>query len=341
MVEIVPDLINQTRKAPEKPVVLPESRRAGKESPKNYLPEPGLVDAFRASLLLRRPLLLTGEPGTGKTQAAHYLNWKLGYGEKALRFDAKSTSTARDLFYTYNTIGRFHAAQTREGSQNNVDYIQYNALGEAILRAMALADARPWLPPGFIHQGEPRPSLVLIDEVDKAPRDFPNDVLNEIENMVFRVPELDNKEFAAQAKFHPIVIITSNSEKNLPAAFLRRCMFYHIQKPDRDRFKVILEARLGVDSNSRLIQDALDFLIYARGSQAELNKKPATAELLDFVLLLEARGAQPGQSFREIKETVVSALSTVVKDEGLDGAKVLDGWLNSKDGYARDGAAAN
>jgi MoxR-like ATPase len=339
MAEIVSDLMNRTRKAPEKPVPLPESRRAGKDSPSEYIPEPGLVDAFRAALLLRRPLLLTGEPGTGKTQAAHYLNWKLGYGEKALRFDAKSTSTARDLFYTYNTIGRFHAAQTKEGSQNSVDYIQYNALGEAIIRAMAHSEVANWLPPRFSHPGDPTPSVVLIDEVDKAPRDFPNDILNELENMVFRVPELGNKEFSARTQ--PLVIITSNSEKNLPAAFLRRCVYYHIQKPDKARFALILQARLGVDTGSRLIEDALDFLIYARGTEAELNKKPATAELLDFVLLLQARDAQPGQRFREIKQTVVSALSTLIKDEGLDATKLLDAWLNGKDGNAGDSKAAN
>jgi MoxR-like ATPase len=94
MTDFIPDLSNLTGEAPETPVPVPESRRAGKETPNKYLPEAGLVDAFRVALLLRRPLLLTGEPGTGKTQAAHYLNWKLGYGEKALRFDAKSASTA-------------------------------------------------------------------------------------------------------------------------------------------------------------------------------------------------------------------------------------------------------
>jgi MoxR-like ATPase len=341
MADIVYDLSNQTRIAPEKPVSLPESRRAGRDSPKEYIPEPGLVDAFRAALLLRRPLLLTGEPGTGKTQAAHYLNWKLGYGEKALRFDAKSTSGARDLFYTYNTIGRFHAAQTKEGSQNSVDYIHYNALGEAILRAMSGADVARWLPPGFSHPGEPVQSVVLIDEVDKAPRDFPNDVLNEIENLVFRVPELGNKEFKAEAKYQPVVIITSNSEKNLPAAFLRRCVYYHIQKPDKARFALILQARLGVDTGSRLMEDALEFLTYARSSEAELNKKPATAELLDFVLLLQARGAEPRQSFRDIRNTVISALNTLVKDEGLESARVLDAWLNREDGDARDSTASN
>ena len=152
---------------------------------------------------MRRPLLLTGEPGTGKTQCANYLNWKLGYGPEALHFQAKSTSTARDLFYTYNTIGRFHAAQTKEGSQDSVDYIKYNALGEAILRANPVDAVKKWLPKDFIHAGTPMQSVVLIDEVDKAPRDFPNDVLSEIETMRFRIPEFDNVQLAAEAAYTP------------------------------------------------------------------------------------------------------------------------------------------
>src|SRR6202007_1022493 len=113
-----------------------------------------------------------------------------------LLFAAKSTSTAGDLFYAYDTIGRFYAAQTKEGSQNSVDYIRYNSLGEAILRANEWNKIQRWVPAGFPYSGCPSQSVVLIDEIDKAPRDFPNDVLNEIEHMRFRVPELGNVEFA-------------------------------------------------------------------------------------------------------------------------------------------------
>lgn len=328
MTSLPVDLSNETRKPAASPAELPETRLAGKDSPRDYLPDAGLVDAFRAMLLLRRPLLLTGEPGTGKTQAAHYLNWKLGYGEKALRFDAKSTSTARDLFYSYNTIARFHAAQTREGSQNSVDYIQYNALGTAILRATSKESLEGCLPADFEHPGAPMQSVVLIDEVDKAPRDFPNDLLNELENMIFKVPELGNREFRADQKYLPVVVITSNSEKNLPAAFLRRCVYYHIQKPTREQFALILKSRLQMDAGTPLMQDALDFLMYARGGEAELAKKPATAELLDFVLVLQANGAMPEQRFREIEPTVVSALGTLIKGETDDRRRVLQEWFS-------------
>jgi MoxR-like ATPase len=324
------DLQNETHEPAKPAVELPSSLRVGKDTARDYLPDPGLVGAFKAMLLLRRPLLITGEPGTGKTQAAHYLNWKLGYGPKALRFDAKSTSTARDLFYTFNTIGRFHAAHTGEGSKRSADYIQYSALGAAILRALPLEEVKPWLPHGFPHPGSPAQSVVLIDEVDKAPRDFPNDVLNELENMVFRVPELENKEFEAAPKYQPVVVITSNSEKNLPAPFLRRCVYYNIPKPDKQRFALILEARLGGDARSKLFQDALDFLMFLRSPEVELNKKPATAELLDFVLLLQANGAKPEQRFREVQSALANALSTLIKDEERDSLQVLETWLSHR-----------
>jgi MoxR-like ATPase len=330
MTEIVPDLANLTRSAPSEPIVIPPSRRVGKDAPKSYIPDRGLVDAMRAALLLRRPLLLTGEPGTGKTHAAHYLNWKLGYGEVALRFDAKSTSTAKDLFYTYNTIGRFQAAQTKEGSQNSVDYIRYTALGEAILRAMPSDAIKKWVPFDFEHPGAPSQSVVLIDEIDKAPRDFPNDVLNEIEYMRFRVLEFNNVEFSAQPAFFPVVVLTSNSEKNLPAAFLRRCVYYNIPKPDEQRFREIVTIRLGVDSDSPLLQDALSFLMFLRGAEADLSKRPATAELIDWIVLLEARGAEPQQRFDSIREIVESTLVTVVKDQGRDPADLLNSWLARK-----------
>ncbi|MDZ4797413.1 MAG: MoxR family ATPase [Bryobacteraceae bacterium] len=330
--DIIPDLANETKNPAPAPVVLPASLRAGSEHPQHYVPDKGLVDAIRAALLLRRPLLLTGEPGTGKTQAGHYLSWKGGFGEEALRFEAKSTSVARDLFYTYNTIGRFHAAQTREGSQNRLDYITYNALGEAILRANHQEAVKNYLPADWQHPGEPAQSVVLVDEIDKAPRDFPNDLLNEIEHFRFRIPEFNNIEIRAQREFAPVVLITSNSEKNLPAAFLRRCVYYHIAKPDEKRFAGILEARLGFNPNAPLHKDAIDFLMYLRGKDADLHKKPATAELLDWLLVLHAKGAAQNQRFKEIVPLVEQTLSTVIKDEGRDGPKLLQDFLSGLPG---------
>ena len=328
--EIIPDLANTKKEPAPEPVHLPSSLRAGKEHPRDYVPDPGLVNAIRAALLLRRPLLLTGEPGTGKTQAGHYLSWKAGYGEEALRYEAKSTSTARDLFYTYNTIGRFHAVQTGDGSKDRVDYITYNALGEAILRANHIDTVKEWLPKSFQHSGEPVQSVVLIDEIDKAPRDFPNDLLNELEHYRFRIAEFDNVELRALPQFAPVLMITSNSEKNLPAAFLRRCVYYHIGEADRGRFAAILKTRLGFDPELPLNQDILDFLLYLRGKPAGLVKKPATAELVDWILLLQEQGAQPEQRFSQINGMVEATLGAIVKDEGRDAKTLLKAFLDSR-----------
>jgi MoxR-like ATPase len=324
----MPDLTNDSRQPPRGPVDLPESKRAERDAPENYLPDPGLVDAFHVMLLLRRPLLITGEPGTGKTQAAHYLSWKLGLGTEALRFDAKTTSSARDLFYSYNTIARFHAAQTREGSQKSVDYIQYNALGAAILRAIPKVAVQDALPLDFDHPGKPIQSVVLVDEVDKAPRDFPNDLLNELENMLFYVPELGNRKFAAEAKYQPLVVLTSNSEKNLPAPFLRRCLFYYIPKPSKEQFARIVEARLGLDTTRPLMKDVLNFIMFARSGDAELSKRPATAELIDFVLVLRGYGAQLDQKLSDLEPVVLAALNTLVKGEGDNKAELFRAWLH-------------
>jgi len=134
------------------PVALPVSRRAGQEDPAGYLPDPALVDAVNVALLLGQPLLLTGEAGAGKTQLAYSVAWELGFAPP-LKFETKSTSTARDLFYTYDTLSRFHAAQTGEGSNNSLDYLAYNALGLAILRANEEAEVKKYLPKDFSHGG--------------------------------------------------------------------------------------------------------------------------------------------------------------------------------------------
>src|SRR5262245_52754184 len=212
------------------PAQLPGSRRARQTDPAGYLPDPGLVDAVNVALLLGQPLLLTGEPGTGKTQLAYSLAWELGF-EPPLSFETKSTSVARDLFYTYDAVSHFRAAQTREGSADVLSYITWNAFGAAILRSRPIEEVRQWLPPDFAHTG-PQRSIVLIDEIDKAPRDFPNDLLNEVENLFFRVPELNNARIEANEDRRPVLVLTSNSEKNLPEAFLRRCVYYNIPFPE-------------------------------------------------------------------------------------------------------------
>src|SRR5262245_6651572 len=172
------------------PAILPGSRRARQTDPAGYLPDPGLVDAVNVALLLGQPLLLTGEPGTGKTQLAYNLAWELEFPEP-LSFETKSTSTSRELFYTYDAVGHFRAIQMRDNNTDATNYITWNALGEAILRSCQGAEIRKWLSPDGVGL-EPQRSVVLIDEIDKAPRDFPNDILNEVEALFFRIPELNN-----------------------------------------------------------------------------------------------------------------------------------------------------
>ncbi|HEX4949768.1 MAG TPA: MoxR family ATPase [Blastocatellia bacterium] len=293
---------------------LPGARRARQTDPAGYKPDAGLVDAVNVALLLGQPLLLTGEPGTGKTQLAFSLAWELGLGQPLI-FETKSSSTARELFYTYDTLGRFHAAQTKEGSQNSLDYITWNALGRAILLSRPELEVQCWFTPEFKYDG-PRRSVVLIDEIDKAPRDFPNDLLNEVEHLYFRVPELGNARIAANEELRPILVLTSNSEKNLPEAFLRRCVFYHIPFPDRDRLTEIVMTRVGSfeNSDSRLLKDALDLFFKLREPGSGLRKKPATAELIGWLTTLHAMQVPLDASLLPHREKIIASLGALVKN---------------------------
>jgi MoxR-like ATPase len=256
-------------------------------NPQKYQPDPGLVDAVNVALLLGQPLLLTGEPGTGKTQLAYSVAWQLGFADAPLKFDTKSTSTGRDLFYGYDMLGRFHAAQTNRGSQENLDYITYNALGIALLRANPENEVGHLIPKGFKHGGQRR-SIVLIDEIDKAPRDFPNDILNEVEGMYFKIPELENAEVKVRESLRPILILTSNSEKHLPDAFLRRCIYYNIPFPKKNALRQIVEARMDSfnSENAAWLSTALELFYELREPNTGLIKKPATAELLGWLATL-------------------------------------------------------
>jgi MoxR-like ATPase len=319
------DLANKTWK-PSGPFQL-TAPRSKMTDPQGYEPDPGLVDAIRVALLLRKPLLLTGRPGTGKTQLGEYLAWKMGLEHE--KFDAKSTNVARDLFYTYDAIGHFRRQQA--SLQNGVNpvapaaaspplvqpadqgvrpFLAFNGLGKAILRcAKPTLEMRRLLPD--LIPAQPRQSVLVIDEIDKAPRDFPNDLLSEIDQKYFRIPELENLKVEAVEEKAPILVITSNSEKNLPAAFLRRCVYYDIPFPGEEALKKIASRRL-VEltdrSDAPLLQGAVKEFLKLAGDESRMQHKPGTAELLDWVAALLESGATADTTLdkHRIRETYVA-----------------------------------
>jgi MoxR-like ATPase len=263
-----------------------------------YAADKPLRDAVNVALALGQPLLLTGEPGTGKTQLASSVAYELNL-PAPLVFNTKTTSTAQDLFYRYDALRHFHDAQFRKGESAVDAYITYEALGLAILLSMEPKDADPFLPDRLKGKGPTR-SVVLVDEVDKAPRDLPNDVLNEIESMSFTLKE-SGRTFAADQRFRPVLILTSNSEKNLPEAFLRRCVFYHIPFPTPERLRFIVSRRLAPTLNFTpgMLESAIRHFEKIR--TLPMKKRPATAECLAWLQIvqkmsIDVENLKPGQA---------------------------------------------
>lgn len=239
-----------------------------------YLPDTKLVEVVNLAVALGRPLLLQGEPGCGKTRLADALAYTLGLPLEICPIT--SSSRARDLLYSYDAVKRLYDSQMQdERSRDVTNYIHYGPLGRAIIRA-----------------GHGRRSVVLIDEIDKADLDFPNDLLWELDRLEFRVAEAPNlPAYKVDAQkdpgLRPIVIVTNNEEKALPAAFLRRCIFHYIPFPEKDsaRLQEILELHDARDA--RLSRKAIEVLLNIRRIE-HIRKKPGISELLDWTGYMQA-----------------------------------------------------
>lgn len=230
------------------------------EGTENYVATNDLRVAVNAAIALERPLLIKGEPGTGKTVLAVEVAKALGV--ELIEWHIKSTTKASQGLYEYDAVSRLRDGQMGEARANDVkNYIKKGKLWEA-----------------FTAEGRP---ILLIDEIDKADIEFPNDLLQELDRMEFYVYETDE---TIKAEKRPIVIITSNNEKELPDAFLRRCFFHYIKFPDEQTMKDIIDVHYpGI--KKKLVSEALT-TFYSMRELPGMKKKPSTSELLDWLKLL-------------------------------------------------------
>ena len=250
----------------------------------NYIASSPLVDAVNCAIALERPLLVKGEPGTGKTVLAQHV--AEGLGMPLLTWHIKSTSKAIEGLYVYDTVQRLNDSRFGTGDVADIRrYIKLGPLGRAF--------------------SAPERQVLLIDEVDKADLEFPNDLLRELDEMRFTILET-NEEIAAKER--PVVIITSNNEKELPDAFLRRCIFYFIEFPDVSLMRQIVAVH-HPHLDAKLLDQVLIKFYWLR-EQGELRKKPSTSELIDWISALLRSGMT-----REKLETHIPFIGALLKKE--------------------------
>lgn len=240
----------------------------------DYITSQELQNSVNVAVALGRPLLIKGEPGTGKTMLAQSI--AEGLKKELLIWNIKSTTKARDGLYIYDTVQRLYDSQFGDHDVADISqYIKLGRLGESF---------------GALQQ-----VVLLIDEIDKADLEFPNDLLWELDIMNFYIPETRE---TVEARHRPIVVITSNAEKELPDAFLRRCIFHYIAFPDAEMMTDIVKVHYP-ELERRLLEEALEAFYWLR-SVGGLQKKPSTSELLDWVQALTAGGIKPEQIINEL-----------------------------------------
>lgn len=260
-------------------------------STKEYVASEELMAAVNVAIALKKPLLIKGEPGTGKTMLAEAIAKSLD--KELIIWNIKSTTKAQDGLYMYDTIQRLYDGQFgEEGVDDIAHYIKLGKLGEAFTSEKQV--------------------ILLIDEIDKADLEFPNDLLWELDQMEFYIHE--TKE-TIKAKQRPIVIITSNAEKELPDAFLRRCIFHYIDFPNEALMEEIVKVHYP-EVEDNLLKNAMD-VFYAIRAIKDIRKKPSTSELIDWINALQIAGI----SADEIKSKLPFIGVIVKKDEDLEIAK--------------------
>jgi len=256
----------------------------------SYVASDDLRVAVNASITLQRPLLIKGEPGTGKTVLAHEVAKALG--APLIEWHIKSTTKAQQGLYEYDAVSRLRDSQLGDGRVKDIsNYIKRGKLWDA-----------------FTHEQRP---VLLIDEIDKADIEFPNDLLLELDRMEFYVYETQEVVKASQ---RPIVMITSNNEKELPDAFLRRCFFHYIRFPDREIMTQIVDVHFP-DLQRNLLREALN-VFYDIRDVPGLKKKPSTSELLDWLKLLMVEDMSP-ESLRskDSKQLIPPLHGALLKNE--------------------------
>jgi len=264
-------------------------RFTGTES---YLVTPELRDAVNVAIALEKPLLVRGEPGTGKTVLAEAIAEDLVM--ELLSWNIKSTSKAQEGLYVYDTVQRLNDARFGDKDISDVrQYIKFGPLGRSFLAEQRV--------------------VLLIDEIDKADMEFPNDLLHELDRMSFAVGETGDHH---AAKYRPVVIITSNNEKELPDAFLRRCVFHYITFPDKEVMQQIVRVH-HPDVEDELLRQVLLRFYWLR-DLPDLRKRPSTSELIDWIAALRRGGVSA-----EAIESELPFLGVLMKREGdLEAATV-------------------